>query len=45
MPDPRVTDDRFVLMVEETDSVFDAAQVEQLFAGFRALHSEERVEA
>jgi Protein of unknown function (DUF3341) len=45
MPDPRVTDDRFVLMVEETDSVFDAARVEQLFAGFRALHSEERVEA
>ena len=44
MPHPRVTDDRFVLEVEETDSVFDAARVEQLFAGFRAIHSEERVQ-
>ena len=45
MPHPRVTDDRFVLEVEETDSVFDVARVERLFAGFRAVHTEERVQA
>lgn len=44
MPHPRVTDDRFVLVVEETDAVFDAPRVAGLFAGFGAVASEERVE-
>ncbi len=44
MPHTRVTDDRFVLVVEQTDSVFDATRVERLFAGFRAVDIEERVQ-
>ena len=42
-PDPRATDDRFVLVVEETDSAFDATRVGELLAGFQAFDIEERV--
>ncbi len=45
MPHMRVTDDQFVLIVEQTDSVFDAARVGRLFAGCGAVRSEERVES
>ena len=44
MPHVRVTDDQFVLVVEQTDSVFDAARVGGLFAGCGAVRSEERVQ-
>jgi len=42
-PDPRATDDRFVLVIEETDSTFDAGQVSALLAPFHAFDIAERV--
>jgi hypothetical protein len=44
LPAPRITDDRFVLAVEETDAAFDLAQVRQLFQRCNAVAVEERVE-
>jgi hypothetical protein len=41
---PRVTDDRFVLVLEETDARFDLASVRRLFAKHGALAIEERLE-
>lgn len=41
---PRVTDDRFVLVLEETDARFDLASVRRLFAKHGALTIEERLE-
>lgn len=43
-PSTRVTDDHFVLAVEETNAAFDLAQVSRLFAQHRAVSIEERVE-
>jgi len=42
--DPAVTDDRFVLVVEQTDAAFDVAAVGRMLAGFGAVAIEERVE-
>lgn len=39
----RVTDDRFVLVLEETDSRFDASQVAALLSPFNLAELEERV--
>jgi hypothetical protein len=43
-PDPAVTDDRFVLVVEESDAAFDLDSVRALLEAHRAVHVEERVE-
>lgn len=40
---PRVTDDRFVLVIDETDSSFDRSSVEQLLAEFDVVATEERI--
>jgi len=42
--DPRASDDRFVLVVEQTDAAFDAGEVARLFNGLGAVATEERVE-
>ncbi len=42
-PDPRATDDRFVLVLEETDSSFDASGVRELLSRYNAFDIEERV--
>lgn len=42
--DSGVTDDRFLLVLEETDAVFDARKVTRMFREFNALRVEERVE-
>lgn len=39
----RVTDDRFVLVLDQADATFDAAQVESLLSRFNVLELEERV--
>lgn len=39
----RVTDDRFVLLLAETNAHFDAAQVKRLLAPYNLLELEERV--
>ncbi len=41
--DPRVTDDRFVLVIDEADAAFDTASVEQLLHQFHAVAVEERL--
>lgn len=38
-----VTNDRFVLVLEESDAAFDPKEVTRMFAKYRAVHSEERV--
>ena len=40
---PGVTDDKFVLILEETDAAFDIAQVKEMFREFEVVHVEERV--
>jgi hypothetical protein len=45
LPDPRVTDDRFVLALEEADAAFDFARVRRMFEHFHAVTVEERVES
>ncbi|MFN8627561.1 MAG: DUF3341 domain-containing protein [Candidatus Binatia bacterium] len=45
MPHVGVTDDQFVVVVEQTDSVFDASRVGRLFADCGAVRSEERVQS
>lgn len=42
--DRAVTDNRFVLVLEETDAVFDPEKVQRLFAGFHALQTQERLQ-
>ncbi len=42
--DPRVTNDRFALVLEETDAVFDPVAVGRILGQFNAVHVEERVE-
>ena len=44
LPHPRVSDDRFVLVLEEADAAFDAAQVRRLFTKFNVVALEERLE-
>lgn len=44
LPAPGITDDRFVLVVEETDAAFDLTRVRGLFERFNAVSVEERVE-
>jgi hypothetical protein len=44
LPDPRVTDDRFVLVLEETDAAFDVDAVRALLERHHALNVEERIE-
>jgi hypothetical protein len=41
---PGVTDDRFVLVLEESDARFDLARVRSLFQSFGAVSIEERIE-
>lgn len=40
---PRVTDDRFVLAIEQSDATFDFARVRRLLKAHHALEIEERV--
>jgi len=40
----RVTDNRFYLVLEETDAAFDVKTVRSLFERFNVVHIEERVE-
>ena len=40
---PRVTDDRFVLVIDETDAAFDADQVNRFLAEFHVIETEERL--
>ena len=44
LPHPRVTDDRFVLLLEETDARFDPVQVKALLRRHHAETVEERME-
>lgn len=44
-PMVRVTDDRFVLVLDETDASFDVAQVREILTAFHVLDLEERVTA
>lgn len=43
LPDPRVTSDRFVVILEEKDAAFDAEKVSALLGTLRAVRVEERV--
>jgi len=44
VPMPGVTDDRFVLVVEQSDAAFDLRRVERLFRDCNAVTMEERLE-
>lgn len=44
LPVVGITNDRFVLVLEETDATFDLAKVRRLFERFNAVSIEERVE-
>lgn len=44
LPAPGVTNDRFVLVLEETDALFDLTKVRRLFEEFNVVSVEERVE-
>jgi hypothetical protein len=41
--DPRVTDDRFVLVIDEADAAFDAAALNLLLMEYDVVETEERV--
>ena len=41
--DPRVTDDRFVLMIDQTDASFEVPAVKQMLLEFHPVDVEERV--
>ena len=43
--DPRVTDHRFVLVIEQADAVFDPVKVHELLKRFHVVRVEEREEA
>lgn len=43
LPFPGVTDDKFVLVMEETDAAFDVAQVTTMLEEFNVVRVEERV--
>ena len=40
---PRVTDDRFVVVIDESDADFDVHAVKQLLAAFHVVETEERL--
>lgn len=42
---PRVTDDHFVLVVDQTDAAFDRTDIEQLLEGFHVVELEERLKS
>jgi hypothetical protein len=42
MPVAGVTDDRFAVVLEETDSTFDATEVGRVFRDLHAVHVEEQ---
>ncbi len=44
LPHPEVTNNRFVLVLEESDAAFDGTKVRRLFDAFHAVQVEERVE-
>jgi hypothetical protein len=44
LPVPGVTDDRFALVIEETDASFDKEATEKMFAEFNAVEIVERIE-
>jgi hypothetical protein len=44
LPAPGITDDRFVLVLAETDAAFDLGRLRRLFAPFRSVSIDERVE-
>ncbi len=44
MPYPGVTDDKFALIIEETDATFDPEAVRLLCEKYNAIHTEEREE-
>jgi ActD protein len=44
LPCPRITDDRFVLVLEETGAQFDFTQVRRMLEGHDAVEVEERYE-
>jgi ActD protein len=44
LPVPGVTDDRFAVILEETDATFDSERVRALLEGFRAVQVEEHAE-
>jgi hypothetical protein len=41
--DPRATDDRFVLVIDESDAAFDAEAVNRLLTEFHVVETEERL--
>ncbi len=43
LPVAGVTDDRFAVLVEESDSTFDVAAMEHLFRSLHAVHTEEQI--
>jgi hypothetical protein len=45
LPVPRVTDDRFAVVLEETDATFDKREVVRMFQRFNVLRTEERAES
>jgi hypothetical protein len=40
---PRVTDDRFVLVIDETDAAFDVSVVKMMLTEFHVVQTEERI--
>ncbi len=44
MPAARVTDDQFLLVIEETNAAFDWKRARLLMENFNAVHIEERIE-
>jgi len=42
--DPRITDDRFALVIEQTDAAFDPEEVSRFLQSHNAVRVEERVE-
>jgi hypothetical protein len=43
LPVPGVTDNRFAIVLEETDSTFEPSEVQKLFEGLHAVHVEEQI--
>ncbi|HFB97826.1 MAG TPA: DUF3341 domain-containing protein [Bryobacterales bacterium] len=45
LADPRVTDDRFILVIDQTDAAFDPVKVAELLERYRVVRVEEREES
>lgn len=43
LSNPRVTDDRFVLVIDEQDAAFDAEEVSEFLNRFHVIETEERI--